>query len=177
MESIRFKSLKKITSKVIGFLFFIPGILLFILLLLTAVTTIFKGNIITMFKEIYPLYILFIFICSISLIFLANKEIEIFINFKNRINITLFSKKIFSYSTQIIYPSYISLFGQSFSKSNDFSTISALGSTSEYDLYVIRFFNNKNQREIIFKSENKKEVLEKGKQLAELLNVKLVNNI
>lgn len=168
MEYIKFKSLKNFKTKILGVLMVLLALFLNVFIKINTFKSVF----------IYELMILnIVFFTSGFILLKGYTEIEIYKNFNNRRNITLFSKKIFSYSTQIIYPSYISLFGQSFSKSNDFSTISALGSTSEYDLYVIRFFNNKNQREIIFKSENKKEILEKGKQLAELLNVKLVNNI
>ena len=77
----------------------------------------------------------------------------------------------------LIYPEYISLFGQTFSSNNDFSTVSALGSTAEFDFYVIRFFGERNKNDIIFKSKNKEEVLSKGKQLANLFNVELVNKL
>ena len=107
----------------------------------------------------------------------VNFELEIFNNFKNKLNIKFFSFKLFSQKEKLIFPTYISIFGQSFSTSNEFSTVSALGSTSEFDYYVIRFFDENNRNDLVFKSKNKEEVLEKGKQLAELLNVDLLNKL
>jgi len=107
----------------------------------------------------------------------VNTEIEVYKNFDNKLNITLFNTKFFSIKKNLIYPEYISLFGQSFSSSNEFSTVSALGSTAEFDFYVIRFFGERNRNDIVFKSKNKEEVLIKGSELSILLDVELVNKL
>ena len=111
------------------------------------------------------------------ILFGINFELEIFKDFKNKLNIKFFSLKLFSQKEELIFPDYISIFGQSFSTSNEFSTIFALGSTSGFNYYVIRFFDENYRNEFVFKSKNKAEVLEKGKQLAELLNVDLLNKL
>lgn len=154
MESIKFRETKNTKAKFLGVVILIFGLLI----ILTE-----------------PIGI-FIFLIGF-LILTINTEIEVFKTFENKYNITLFSKTIFSKNKKLIEPNYISLFGQSFSRSNDFSTVSALGSTSSYDFYVIRFFDENNRNEIIFKSKNKTEVLEKGTQLAALLNVELLNKL
>lgn len=113
-----------------------------------------------------------------GLIFLGlNFEIEIFKDFNNKLNINLFKTKIFSLNKELINPDYISLFGQSFNHSNDFGSVSSLGSNTSFDFYVIRFFDEMNRNEIIFKSKNRDEVLIKGSELSILLNVELVNKL
>lgn len=149
MESIKFRETKNTKAKFLGIVILVFGLLVLI---------------------IEPIG-LFIFLIGF-LILTINTEIEVFKNFENKYNITLFSKNI-----ELISPDYISLFSQSFSRSNDFSTVSALGTKSSYDFHVIHFFDENNRNEIIFKSKNKSEVLEKGIQLAELLNVELLNKL
>lgn len=106
-----------------------------------------------------------------------NTEIEIFNIAKSKRNVKLFSLKLFSINMKIINPDYISVFGQSFSHDNDFSTVSALGSSTAFDLYVIRFFDENNRNQIVFKSKNRDEVLIKGSELSILLDVELVNKL
>jgi len=154
MKSIKFKEYKNIKAKYIGI-----GLLVFSLFILTQE---FSGIILTVLG---------------TLILGVHTEIEVFENFENKLNITVFNMKLFSIKKELIYPEYISLFGQSFSSSNEFSTVSALGSTAEFDFYVIRFFGENNKNDIIFKSKSKEDILSKGKQLANLLNVELVNKL
>ena len=154
MESIKIKEYKNTKSKYIGI-----GLLLFSIFIMTQELS---GIILTV----------------IGLLVLGvHTEIEVFKNFENKLNIILFNMKLFSIQTELIYPEYISLFGQSFSSDNEFSTVSALGSTASFDFYVIRFFGENNKNDIVFKSKNKEEVLIKGKQLANLLNVELLNKL
>ena len=154
MKSIKFKEYKNTKAKYIGI-----GLLLFSLFIMTQELS---GIILTV----------------IGLLVLGvHTEIEVFKNFENKLNIILFNMKLFSIQTELIYPEYISLFGQSFSSDNEFSTVSALGSTASFDFYVIRFFGENNKNDIVFKSKNKEEVLIKGKQLANLLNVELLNKL
>lgn len=154
MESIKFKEYKNTKAKYIGI-----GLLLFSIFIMTQELS---GIILTV----------------IGLLVLGvHTEIEVFKNFENKLNIILFNMKLFSIQTELIYPEYISLFGQSFSSDNEFSTVSALGSTASFDFYVIRFFGENNKNDIVFKSKNKEEVLIKGKQLANLLNVELLNKL
>ena len=154
MESIKFKEYKNTKAKYIGI-----GLLLFSFFIMTQELS---GIILTV----------------IGLLVLGvHTEIEVFKNFENKLNIILFNMKLFSIQTELIYPEYISLFGQSFSSDNEFSTVSALGSTASFDFYVIRFFGENNKNDIVFKSKNKEEVLIKGKQLANLLNVELLNKL
>jgi len=154
MKSIKFKEYKNTKAKYIG-----VGLLLFSLFIMTQELS---GIILT---------IIGIFILGV------NTEIEVFKNFENKLNITLFNMKLFSIKKDLIYPEYISLFGQSFSSSNEFSTVSALGSTAEFDFYVIRFFGERNRNDIVFKSKNKDEVLIKGSELSILLDVELLNKL
>jgi len=154
MDSIKLKEYKNMKAKYIGI-----GLLLFSIFIMTQELS---GIILTL----------------IGLLVLGvNTEIEVFKNFDNKLNITLFNIKFFSIKKNLIYPEYISLFGQSFSSNNDFSTVSALGSTAEFDFYVIRFFGERNRNDIIFKSKNKEEVLIKGSELSILLDVELVNKL
>jgi len=154
MDSIKLKEYKNMKAKYIGI-----GLLLFSIFIMTQELS---GIILTL----------------IGLLVLGvNTEIEVFKNFDNKLNITLFNIKFFSVKKNLIYPEYISLFGQSFSSNNDFSTVSALGSTAEFDFYVIRFFGERNRNDIIFKSKNKEEVLIKGSELSILLDVELVNKL
>lgn len=154
MESIKFKEYKNTKAKYIGI-----GLLLFSLFIMTQELSV-------------------IILTVIGLLVLGvHTEIEVFKNFENKLNIIIFNMKLFSIQTELIYPEYISLFGQSFSSDNEFSTVSALGSTASFDFYVIRFFGENNKNDIVFKSKNKEEVLIKGKQLANLLNVELLNKL
>ncbi|NQY31190.1 MAG: hypothetical protein HRT69_17200 [Flavobacteriaceae bacterium] len=154
MNSIKFKEYKNRKAKYIGI-----GLLLFSFFIMTQELS---GIILTV----------------IGLLILGvNTEIEVFENFDNKLNITLFNTKLFSIKKNLIYPEYISLFGQSFSSSNEFSTVSALGSTAEFDFYVIRLFGERNRNDVIFKSKNKDEVLIKGSELSILLDVELVNKL
>ncbi|MFD0964647.1 hypothetical protein [Pseudofulvibacter geojedonensis] len=155
MNSIKFKQFKNPKSNYLGIGFILFGIVASIENLIIGLTVFLLG-----------------------IIFLGlNFEIEIFKNFKNRLNVNLFNIKIFSFKKEILYPDYISLFGQSYSHSNDFSTVSSLGSSSSFDFYVIRFFDENNRNEIVFKSKNSDEVLIKGSELSILLDVELVNKI
>lgn len=154
MTSIRFKQFKNPKSKIFGTIFLLFGAI--------GMTESYIGFI------VFLIGVLFFFI---------NFEIEINKDFNNKTNVTLFDQKILSLDRKVLYPDYISLFGQSFGHSNDFSTVSALGSSSQYDFYVIRFFDENNRNEIIFKSKNKDEVLIKGSELSLLLDVELVNKL
>jgi len=154
MNSIKFKEYKNTKAKYIGI-----GLLLFSFFIMTQELS---GIILTV----------------IGLLILGvNTEIEVFKNFDNKLNITLFNTKIFSIKKNLIYPEYISLFGQSFSSNNEFSTVSALGSTAEFDFYVIRFFGERNRNDVVFKSKNRDEVLIKGSELSILLDVELINKL
>jgi len=154
MNSIKFKEYKNTKAKFLGISVLVFGLLITL---------------------VEPIGLLLILVGT--LILTINTEIEIFKDFKNKYNITIFSKTIISLEKKVMQPDYISLFGQSFSRANEFSSVAALGSSSTYDFYVIRFFNENNRHELIFKSRKRDEVLEKGKQLAELLNVELVNKL
>ncbi|PHS07525.1 MAG: hypothetical protein COA88_08360 [Kordia sp.] len=154
MNSIKFKEYKNRKAKYIGI-----GLLLFSFFIMT--------------QELSGIILTVIGILILG----VNTEIEVFENFDNKLNITLFNTKLFSIKKNLIYPEYISLFGQSFSSSNEFSTVSALGSTAEFDFYVIRFFGERNRNDVIFKSKNKEEVLIKGSELSILLDVELVNKL
>jgi len=154
MNSIKFKEYKNTKAKYIGI-----GLLLFSFFIMTQELS---GIILTV----------------IGLLILGvNTEIEVFKNFDNKLNITLFNTKIFSIKKNLIYPEYISLFGLSFSSNNEFSTVSALGSTAEFDFYVIRFFGERNRNDVVFKSKNRDEVLIKGSELSILLDVELINKL
>ncbi|MGB0973693.1 MAG: hypothetical protein ACPGU9_01765 [Flavobacteriaceae bacterium] len=154
MESIKFKEAKTIKVKAIG----ITLIVVSIFILLQAPS----GIVLT----------------CIGLVVLGlQKELEVFKSFDNKMNFYFFNLKLYTVTKELVCPEYISLAAQSFSLSNDFNTVSALGSTAEIDFYVIRFFDENNRNDIIFKSKNKTEVLEKGTKLASLLNVELLNKL
>lgn len=154
MKSIKFKEYKNTKAKYIGI-----GLLVFSLFIMTQELS---GIILTI----------------IGLLILGvHTEIEVFEYFDNKLNIKLFNMKLFSIKKELVYPEYISLFGQSFSSSNEFSTVSALVSTAEFDFYVIRFFDENNRNDIVFKSKNREEVLIKGSELSILLDVELLNKL
>jgi hypothetical protein len=154
MESIKFKEYKNTKAKYIGI-----GLLVFSLFIMTQDLS---GIILTIIGV---------------LILGVHTEIEVFKNFENKLNIILFNMKLFSIKKELISPEYVSLFGQSFSSDNEFSTVSALGSKASFDFYVIRFFGENNKNDIVFKSKNKEVVLRKGKQLSIMLNVELLNKL
>lgn len=148
MKSIKFKEYKNTKAKYIGI-----GLVFFSFFIMTQELS---GIILTVIG---------------LLILEVHTEIELFEKFDNKLNITLFNMKLFSITKKLIYPEYISLFGQSFSTSNVFSIVSSLGSTAKFDFYAIRFFDENNRNDIVFKSKNRKEVLLKGAELALLLEV------
>jgi len=154
MKSIKFKEYKNTKAKYIGI-----GLLLFSLYVMT--------------QELSGIILMIIGILILGI----NTEIEVFKNFENKLNITLFNATLFSIKKELIYPDYISLFGQSFSSSNEFSTVSALGSTAQFDFYVIRFFDENNRNDIVFKSKNKEDILTKGSELSIMLDVELLNKL
>jgi hypothetical protein len=154
MESIKFREPKNTKAKVIGFALLIVSI--FIIL-----------------QEISGLLLSFIGIVILGF----QKEIEVFKSFENKLNFYFFNLKLYSTSVELRFPEYISLAEQSLSLSNEYNTVSSLGSTAAIDYYTIRFFDENNRNEIIFNSKNKTEVLEKGTQLAALLNVELLNKL
>ncbi len=154
MKSIKFKEYKNTKAKYIGI-----GLLVFSLFIMT--------------QELSGIILTVIGILILGI----NTEIEVFKSFENKLNIIFFNMKLFSIKKELIYPEYISLFGQSFSSSNEFSTVSALGSTAEFDFYVIRFFDENNRNDIIFKSKNKEDVLIKGCELSNMLAVELINKL
>lgn len=170
MESIKFREYKNPKIYLFGFIFISISVIALILSIYSLVISI-------EIKKIGSFILVFlVFLISIIVTFFKS-EIEIFKSFQNKYNITLFSKTIISIDKEIIKPDYISLFGQSFSGSNEYGLITSLGSDYTVDFYVIRFFDENNRNEIIFKSKHKAEVLEKGTQLTELLNVELVNKL
>ncbi len=154
MESVRLKKDKILNIKIFAAIFIVIGI-------------------VAAFENLTGIFILLIGVLLVGI----NVELEIFSIDKSRLQFTFLNKRLFSIKQEVLSPNYISLFGQSFSKSNDFSAVAALGSSSAFDFYVIRFFDENNRNEIVFKSKNKAEVLQKGKQLAELLNVDLLNKL
>jgi hypothetical protein len=154
MKSIKFKEYKNTKAKYIGI-----GLVFFSFFVMTQELS---GIILTL----------------IGLLILGvHTEIEVFQKFDNKLNITLFNMKLFSINKKLVFPEYISLFGQSFSSSNEFSTVSSLGSTANFDFYVIRFFDENKRNDIVFKSKNREEVLLKGAELALLLDVQLLNKL
>lgn len=154
MESIKLKEPKNIKAKVIGIALLVVSIFVIIQepsgILLTCIGLVVLG---------------------------LQKETEVFKSFDNKLNFYFFNLKLYAVTKELVFPEYISLAEQSFSLSNEFNTVSALGSTAEIDFYIIRFFDENNRNEIIFKSKNKSEVLKKGKELALILNVELVNKL
>lgn len=104
-----------------------------------------------------------------------NYEYLIKDNFDSYIRIRFLKLKLLKFKKNFIYPEYISLFKQ------PYKTVMGYGFHTPYgedklEMYTIKFFDNK-KRETIFKSNNKEEVLCLGKDLAEMLNVELHNNL
>lgn len=170
MKSIKFREYKNPKIYLFGFIFISISIIAFIFSIASLIISI-------ELKTIACFILVFFLLLTSIIITFFKSEIEIFKSFQNKYNITIFSKTIISVDKKIIKPDYISLFGQSFKGSNEYGLITSLGSDYTVDFYVIRFFDENNRNEIIFKSKNKSEVLEKGTQLAALLNVELVNKL
>jgi len=167
-ESIKFQEYKNPKAIFFGTIIIVSGLLLIVLGLSDYLNL----------TRLSIVLLMGLFIISLgTLILTVNTEIEITKDFNNKYNITLFTKTIFSFKKKIMHPDYISLFGQSFSGANEYGLISSLGTDYKYDFYVIRFFYKNNKNELIFKSRKREEVLTKGKLLASLLNVELLNKL
>ena len=153
MKDLYFKQEKPITVKIMGSLFFVFGCI--------------------QYSDL-PGSVLFL---SLSLILfgygVSFKITKDFINYKC---FTFFGIILFKTKLDIVLPDYISLFAANFSKPNDWSTVSALGSRSNSERFVIRFFN-KNETFTVFTSTNKIKTRNKAIVLSEMLDVELLDKI
>jgi argininosuccinate synthase len=72
----------------------------------------------------------------------------------------------------VLFPEYISIFSASFKKDNDWGAIAALGTQQKSQNIVIKFFRGHNN-EIVYKSNNYDQSLEKANELSTLLGIRV----
>jgi len=151
MKKLCFKQEKPITVKIMGSLLFVFGIINYSDLV---------GSLLVVFLSLVLL--------GYSISFKITKG---YCNYKR---FSLFGIVVFKKRIDILFPKYISLFGSSFSKSNDWGPISALGTNSSSDGFAIRLFNEEDNF-ILYRSNNLIKIRKMAYELSELLVVELVD--
>ncbi len=101
-------------------------------------------------------------------------EIREGFDYSKRFNI--FGIPLWKQRLELLTPDYISLFASSFKKDNDWGAVSALGTKSNYQSIVIKFFKGP-KNEIVYKSNDYNEALSKANELALLLNVRVHDTV
>lgn len=96
--------------------------------------------------------------------------------FKNKKEFTIFGITLFSSTLKMEFPEYISLFGANFSKTNEWGPVSAMGTESNAEKYVIRCFTGI-EKTTLYTSAKYVKAKEKAEQLSQLLKVELVDQI
>lgn len=142
--------------------FFTAKIMLVLPLLFVSISLL-EGNI-----YVLPIFVLIFLFMFTGYAYEFNESLN------HKLNISIFYMTVFSFKKEFIEPEYISLFKQSFKSSNFFGFME-LGQT-KYKEFTIKLFN-KNKREIVYRSNNKNEVLMLGKDLARIFKVELHNTL
>lgn len=151
MKSIYFPQTKPTTAMIIGYVFLIFSFFSF-----------------DQINQFITLFLLGILIVG------YNISYEITSDFNNKKAYTFFGLPIIKFKFNLEFPDYISLFESSYSKSNTWGPVSALGTSSKADMMSIRLFSA-TQKTTIYKSGNYKKVEKKAKELSEMLGVELYN--
>ena len=97
-------------------------------------------------------------------------------DFKNYTMLSFFGIPFLKKELKLEFPDYISIFSTSFSQSNEWGTVSALGSKRSMDAIVIRFFKE-NRHSTLYRTKVYKEAKDVAHQLEALLNVKVHDHI
>ena len=116
-----------------------------------------------------------VIVVSLSLVLLGySVSYKITKEYCNYKQFSFFGIVVFKRRLEILSPRYISLYGSSFSKSNDWGPVSALGTKSNWYGFVIRIFN-KEDSFAIYRSNNLIRTRKLAFELSELLVVELVD--
>ncbi len=157
MKSVFLKQPKPLKVKILGVL----------LLLLLPFALVDNEN---PFLQILIMIIISSLLLGYSIIYEIRKD---FVNYKC---FALFGWTVWKQKLDIEYPEYISIFSASFKQDNEWGTVSALGTRIEDKSIVLRFFND--QRYFTaFKNNKYQKVLDKAKEVSELLEVEIYNAI
>jgi len=97
---------------------------------------------------------------------------EIRNNFENFKIISLFGFPVWRQRLTLFKPEYISVFSASFKKDNEWGAVAAIGGETKIKNVVVKFFEGR-KNEIVFKSNDYTEALEKATELGLLLNVRV----
>lgn len=97
---------------------------------------------------------------------------EIRKDYKNKKHFQLFGITLFKYGFNIPYPEYISVFSSKQKFDNDWGPVSAMGTTSKDELFVLRIFYGKLHFTLL-RTKDSTLIKEKAKELSSLLNVEL----
>ncbi len=97
---------------------------------------------------------------------------EIQKGFENYKRIRLFGVTLWKQKLKVLFPEYISVFSTSFKKDNEWGTVAALGTKSVNENVVIKFFKGQ-KNEIVYKSSEYANALEKANELSVMLNVRV----
>jgi len=145
-----------------------------------------KGKILTSIVLVFSFFFLFnqtepflprviLFVVAL-LIFGFSVAFKISKDFKNKKVYSFFSIPFFAVDLNLEFPDYVSVFSTSFKLSNEWSTVSALGTSEKHDRVVIRFFKD-NRHYTVYKTKYYKLAVEKANELGEMLNVEVYDAI
>ncbi|MEJ6791740.1 MAG: hypothetical protein QNK89_03105 [Lacinutrix sp.] len=95
---------------------------------------------------------------------------------KRFLSFTMFGFSFFKFKKKFIIPDYISLFKQNFRRDSGVGLYSKILKDDHYSLFTIKLFNER-EREIVFESNKKNEVIVLGTKLAHLFQVNLHNTL
>ena len=94
--------------------------------------------------------------------------------YKNKRLLKLFGIVFWSSKLDSVFPDYIKLYSGHYKQDSEFGPVSALGNSSQYGFYAVRFFKG-NKHCTLFKSTRMEEALSKAKELSVLLEVELLD--
>jgi len=95
---------------------------------------------------------------------------EINKDFRNYKSFGFFGFTLLRKVVRISFPEYISVFETNQTSDNNWSTVSALGTQENYNMFVVRFFNN-NQKFTVYKSSDYKSALTIANKIGKMLDV------
>lgn len=99
---------------------------------------------------------------------------EIRKDYKNKKHFQLYGITIFKYGFNIPFPEYISIFSATQKTDNEWGPVSAMGTTSKEQNYLIRIFYGK-LHFTLFRTKNISLLKTKAKELSTLLQVELID--
>jgi len=138
--------------------------------ILTSIVLVF--SFLFLFNETEPFLPRIILFFVTLIIFGFSISFKISKDFRNKKVYSCFGIPFFAVDLNLEFPDYISVFSASFKLNNEWSTVSALGTSEKHDRIVIRFFRN-NKHHTVYKTKRYDDAVKIANKLGKMLNVEI----